>query len=135
LRKVWATTPKGTASKSKKGGSSSAKKKAATKANSTPALAKSETKPQKPVKDGQQYIKKEVLRELSEITSGMIGKAKDGGTAPLKLLWELGKLHEDATTKRKKREPSLGKLLLDEVRKKQAQQKSMSADADGEKQK
>ena len=73
-----------------------------------------------PVKDGQHYIKMQLLKELSEITMNMIKSAKDGGTAPLRLLWELGKLHEDATMKPKRRAPSLGKLLMDEIRKKEA---------------
>lgn len=84
-----------------------------------PVDAPAETR--KAVRDGQQYIKKELLKELSCITSGMIAKAKGGGTAPLKLLWELGKLHENASSKRKPRQPSLGKLLLEEVRRKQAE--------------
>lgn len=79
--------------------------------------------PAKPVKDGQQYIKTELLRELGPITRGMIKKSKAGGTAPLKLLWELGKLHEDSKARRKTPPPSLGKLLLDELRKKKAQKK------------
>ena len=71
-----------------------------------------------PVKDGQHYIKTELLKELSEITTKMIDSAKGGGTAPLRLLWELGKLHEDATLKPRRRAPSLGKLLMDEIHKK-----------------
>jgi hypothetical protein len=74
--------------------------------------------PGPPVKDGQDYIKKELLKELSAITTKMIASAKGGGTAPLRLLWELGKLHEDATMKPKRRQPSLGKLLMDEIHKK-----------------
>ena len=79
--------------------------------------------PGPPVKDGQDYIKKELLKQLSEITTNMIESAKGGGTAPLRLLWELGKLHEDATIKPKRRSPSLGKLLMDEMRKKDAVKK------------
>lgn len=73
--------------------------------------------PGPPVKDGQYYIKTELLKELSAITGKMITSAKAGGTAPLRLLWELGKLHEDATMTRKRRPPSLGKLLMAEIRK------------------
>ncbi len=73
-----------------------------------------------PVKDGQHFIKTELLKQLSEITNKMIESAKDGGTAPLRLLWELGKLHEDATMKPKRRPPSLGRLLMDEIHKKEA---------------
>lgn len=79
--------------------------------------------PSLPVKDGQHFIKTELLKQLSEITTKMIESAKDGGTAPLRLLWELGKLHEDATMKPKRRAPSLGKLLMDEINKKDALKK------------
>lgn len=80
-------------------------------------------KPGIPVKDGQHFIKTELLKQLSEITTNMIESAKGGGTAPLRLLWELGKLHEDATMKPKRRPPSLGKLLMDEIHKKDALKK------------
>jgi hypothetical protein len=73
-----------------------------------------------PVKDGQHFIKTELLKQLSEITTKMIESAKGGGTAPLRLLWELGKLHEDATMKPKRRAPSLGRLLMEEIHKKEA---------------
>ena len=113
-----------------------AKKKAGTKRASIvrkPAVVRAEEidvkvadvlkAPAIPVKDGQHYIKTELLKQLSEITTNMIKSAKDGGTAPLRLLWELGKLHEDATVKPKRRAPSLGKLLMDEIHKKDALKK------------
>jgi hypothetical protein len=78
------------------------------------------TPPGPPVKDGEHFIKTELLKELSAITNKMIESAKNGGTAPLRLLWQLGKLHEDATLKPRRRSPSLGKLLMDEIRNKEA---------------
>jgi hypothetical protein len=78
---------------------------------------------EKPVKDGERFIKKELLRALRSITAGMIEKAKAGNTAQLKLLWQLGKLHEDATSKKKAPPESLGRLLMDEVRRREAKQK------------
>jgi hypothetical protein len=88
-----------------------------------PGMAEDQPPP-KPVKDGQQYVKTELLNNLRSITAGMIEKAKAGGTAQLNLLWQLGKLDEDPTRKPKRRPPSLGKLLMDEVRKREAARKA-----------
>jgi hypothetical protein len=94
-------------------------------ADKTINLAIDEEQPRpKPVRDGQQYVKTELLRHLRSITAGMIEKAKTGGTAQLNLLWQLGKLDEDPTRKPKQRPPSLGKLLMDEVRKREAERKA-----------
>jgi hypothetical protein len=82
-----------------------------------------QTKAHKPVRDGQHFVKRELLKHLSPIVQGMIGKATEGGTAQLKLLWALGKLDEDPTMSRKTRPVSLGKLLMDEVRKREAEKK------------
>jgi hypothetical protein len=77
----------------------------------------------KKVKDGQKHIKVTLLNELDEITAALVVKAKDGGTAHLKLLWELGKLDEDPTAAVKRRAPSLSALLMREIREKEAAKK------------
>lgn len=76
------------------------------------------------IRDGQEHIKKELLKELSGITEEMIKSAKAGSTAPLKLLWDLGGLRQDPTAKRKNREPSLGKVLMQALRKQEAEKKN-----------
>ncbi len=75
----------------------------------------------RPVKDGERYIKRQLLCALRSITASMIEKAKAGNTAQLKLLWQLGKLHEDATSRKKAPAETLGMLLMKEVRRREAQ--------------
>jgi len=92
-----------------------------------------EKKPRpRPVKDGRQHIKKELLKGLVEITQNMIDSAKGGGTGQLKLLWELGGLHEDPTAEQKEREPSLARMLMDALDKQDAEKKNSELKA-GEK--
>ena len=116
LKEVWAATKKKSATRSRQRG-------AALKA--TPL----DVKKHRPVRNGQQHIKKELLRGLSEITTNMIISAIAGGTAPLKLLWELGGLKEDPTSRQKKREPSLGRLLTEALRKQEADSKKREQEA------
>ena len=77
----------------------------------------------KKVKDGQKHIRVTLLKELDEITTALVIKAKDGGTAHLRLLWELGKLDQSPTAAVKRRAPSLSALLMREIREKEAAKK------------
>jgi hypothetical protein len=77
------------------------------------------------VVDGEQHIKVKLLGALDSITTAMVDKAKKGGTAPLRLLWELGKLERDATAKPRRREPSLSRLLMKELRNKEMVKKPL----------
>jgi hypothetical protein len=101
-------------------------KTAAGKTNCRTASKRNSGKERVVVKDGQKYIKKTVLQDLDLIADGLVKKAKAGGTAQLKLLWELGKLDEDPTAKAKRRAPSLSALLMKEIRTKQAAKKAAS---------
>ena len=75
------------------------------------------------VKDGQQHIKGRLLKELDDITTALVEKAKGGGTAHLRLLWDLGKLDQDPTATVKRRPASLSALLLREIREKESAKK------------
>ena len=75
------------------------------------------------VEDGQEHIKKMLLKDLDAIARAMVKKARAGGTAQLRLLWTLGKLDEDARAMVIKRSPSLSTLLMQEIRSKEALKK------------
>ena len=73
-----------------------------------------EAKRQKRVKDGQAFIKNEVLRELSAIVTKMLDEAKSGKTAALRLLWDLGNVGEGVSKTVKRKEQTLSEILLAE---------------------
>jgi hypothetical protein len=101
-----------------------AKKKSIGNSEAEAALA---ALPKRRVRDGQRHIKGKVLRELDSITDALVERAKSGGTSHLRLLWDLGKLHQDATATSTKQAPSLSDLLMREIKEKRALKRQSAA--------
>jgi len=67
------------------------------------------------VANGELHIRRRLLKKLPDITDAMLESAGNGNAGTFKLLWELGGLSKEPTSRRTKRQASLSEMLMQEL--------------------